>query len=142
MQERFNVGGYVRAGKTTPHAFVSHPDPLPLPMALADDMAVRGNAAAADAARAFMTKFPATTGMMLLERGRVVFEGYQGLGSPQAEFYSMSIGKSMTSMAVGTALCAGKLPGLETLAGDIVPELRGDSYGKSTIRQLLMMSSG
>jgi CubicO group peptidase (beta-lactamase class C family) len=142
MPERYNVGGYIKASRTAPHVFTPHADPRPLPAATADMMAGRGNGEAATAARAYMRQFPATTGMLLIDWGRVVFEAYRGLGNADSEFYSMSIAKSMTSLAVGTALCAGKIPGLDTPAGDLVPELRINNFGRSTVRQLLLMSSG
>lgn len=142
MPERYNVGGYARIGKAKLYTFKPTSDPRPLPGADAGRMARRGNTAAVTAARTFMARFPATTGMMLLDQGHVVFEAYQGQGNADSEFYSMSMAKSMTSLAVGTALCAGKIAGLDTSAGAIVPEMVNNSFGRSTVRQLLMMSSG
>ncbi len=141
-RQKYSLGGYIRAGKTTPHAFTSHTDSRTLEKAGRSLMDTRGNAAAAEAARAYMKRFRAVNAMLLLDRGRIVFEAYQGPATADNELYSMSIGKSMTSLAVGTALCAGRIGSLDILAGDIVPELRINNYGKSTVRQLLMMSSG
>ena len=142
MPERFNVGGFPDAGRTAPYQFVPHDTPSALPPAIPEERRRRGNHNARQAAGAYMEKHPATTGMILIEHGKIVFEAYQGQGSPTAEFYSQSIGKSMTSLAVGQALCAGILKSLDLPASRIVPELGDNNYGKSTVRQLLMMSSG
>ena len=140
MEERYNVGGYLDVGKTKPYRFAAHAEPRPLPRE--GSMGRPASTAAAKALRAYMAKYPETTGVLLVERGKVVFEAYQGMGGPAREFYGMSIGKSLTALAVGRALCAGKIQSLDTAAGAIVAELRGSYFGKSTIRQLLTMSSG
>lgn len=142
MQERYNVGGYIRVGPTTPHFFKPHRTPRTLSKATDAEIKARGNREAAETAQAYMTEFPGTTAMLLIDREKIVFEEYQGMGRPASEFYGMSISKSMTSLAIGKALCNGVLQNLETLAGDIVPELKISNYGKSTVRHLLTMSSG
>ena len=98
--------------------------------------------AVAKALRAYMGKYPETTGVLLVERGRVVFEAYRGMGGPEREFHGMSIGKSLTALAMGRALCAGKVESLDAAAGAIVAEMRDSDFGKSTIRQPLAMTSG
>lgn len=142
MQERYNVGGYIKVGPTTPYRFEPNRNPRILPLAGAQDLSQRGNAEAINNAKAFMEKFPETTGILLIDRGKIVFEAYQRMGNKLSEFYGMSISKSMTSLAVGKALCNGLLKSIDTPAGDYVPELKINRYGQSTIRQLLMMSSG
>ena len=142
MQERYNVGGYINVGPTTPYRFASHPNPRALPAASDQKLNLHGNAKAIANAKTFMKKFPETTGMMLIDHGKIIFEAYQGRGNEFSEFYGMSISKSMASLAVGKALCNGVLKSLNTLAGKFVPELKINRYGESTIRQLLMMSSG
>lgn len=142
MLEKYNVGGYIAVGPTTPYEFQPHDDPRPLPTADTSLRTRRWNGRAIRDAQGYMTEYPATTGLMLIDQGKIVFEAYQGMGDKSREFYSMSIAKSMTSLAVGQALCNGKLTGLETLAGAVVPELNINNHGKSTIRQLLTMSSG
>lgn len=142
MPERFNVGGFPAISKTTPYRFEATTTPRPLPEAGAAALKRNRNQQARLSAQVYMDEFPATTGMLLIENGKIIFEGYQGQGSDRAEFYSQSIGKSMTSLAVGQALCRGRIRNLEMQAGEIVPELKVNNLGKSTIRQLLTMSSG
>jgi CubicO group peptidase (beta-lactamase class C family) len=138
MQERFNVGGYIEVRGTTPHTFYPHASPLPLSKA-AD---TKSNRDAAKAAERYMNKADYATGLIMIDHGKIVYETYKGMGNRTSEFYSMSIAKSLTSLAVGKALCNGVLKSLEMRASKIVPETKINSLGQSTVRQLLMMSSG
>ncbi len=140
MQERFNVGGYLDVSRTKAYAFSPHASPRPLTFEEPEPGTPNGKAA--EAARAYMAKFPANTGMMLIDNGKIIFTSYQGMGGPDREYFSMSIAKSMTSLAVGQALCYGALKSLDIRAEAIIPELTINNFGRSTIRQLLMMSSG
>lgn len=54
---------------------------------------------------------------------------------------SASIGKTVTAVAVGKAICEGRLQ-LDTRADAVVPLLRGRDLGTATLRQLMQMSSG
>ena len=115
MLEKYNVGGYIRDGRTLPYTFEPHSNPRALPEANQQVLNRRGNQQAANSAKEYMAEYPGTTAMMLLDQGKIIFEAYQGMGRPKSEFFSMSIAKSMTSLAVGKALCesasAGLLPG-------------------------------
>lgn len=51
------------------------------------------------------------------------------------------MGKSVTSMAVGQAICANKLK-LETKASEVLPQLAGKALGAATVSDLLRMASG
>lgn len=53
-----------------------------------------------------------------------------------------SMSKSVTSLAVGLALCRGDIIDINDEAQEYAPELYGTTWGASTVRQLLMMSSG
>ena len=81
---------------------------------------------------------PSLLSVVLVERGRIVFEHYNF----PARFYSWSMSKSLTAYTVGTALCAGKIDSLDTPAGQLSPELRGTVYGQARVKDLLMMASG
>mgnify|MGYP003346312793 CR=1 FL=1 len=54
---------------------------------------------------------------------------------------SASMGKTVTAVAVGKAICEGRLQ-LDTRADAVVPLLRGRDLGAATLRQLMQMSSG
>jgi len=142
VPEAVVVGGYVLEGPTIDHEFAPHPKPRALPRATTAELAANGNAAAAAEAGDYLRRYPETVALMLLERGRIVFQAYQRPGGAERELYGMSISKSMTGLAVGKALCAGAIASLDRTAGSIVPELNRNNYGRSTLRQLLTMSSG
>jgi len=139
VPERFNVGGYIKIGRTTPYTFHPHSNPRVLPPANMDE---NGNRDAAAASRNYLSNAGHVTGMMLIDHGKIVFEGYKGQGNKASEFYSMSIAKSLTSLAVGKALCNGALKSLDTRVGDLVQKTKINNLGRSTVRQLLTMSSG
>jgi len=63
-----------------------------------------------------------------------------GIG-PATLLMSASIGKTITAIAAGKAVCAGRLR-LDTSAGRVVPGLQGTDLGKATLRDLLTMTSG
>lgn len=77
----------------------------------------------------------------LIDGNEVVWMGYKAPASNNSRFLSMSIGKTVTAMAVGAALCEGRLQPA-TRVGELVPELADTHLGKSTVRDLLRMSSG
>ena len=82
------------------------------------------------------------TGLLVLKDGKIMIERYQYGRKDSDRFYSMSMGKSITSLAVGLALSEGKIRSLDDKAGSYVPDLAGSAYGETSIRDLLRMSSG
>lgn len=80
-------------------------------------------------------------GMALVDGNEVVWVGYKGNANDKSMFNGFSVGKTVTAMAVGKAICSGKFS-LDSVAEDMVPEIRGTDLGKATVRQLLTMSSG
>lgn len=79
--------------------------------------------------------------MALLDGNNVVWVGYKEPSNEQSRFLGMSVGKTVASMAVGKAICAGKFS-LNSVTQDVVPELKETDLGKATVRDLLMMASG
>ncbi|MEN9417180.1 MAG: hypothetical protein RI988_800 [Pseudomonadota bacterium] len=79
--------------------------------------------------------------MVLVAEGRIV----DAIGTGGIDFstrlLSASMAKTVTALAVGQALCAGKLT-LETRADTLVPALAGTALGEATLRDLLRMASG
>jgi CubicO group peptidase (beta-lactamase class C family) len=80
-------------------------------------------------------------GIALVEGDSVVWVGYKSPASAQSYFLSQSIAKTITSMAVGKAICQGKFL-LSSVTESLIPELKGTDLGLSTVRDLLMMASG
>jgi CubicO group peptidase (beta-lactamase class C family) len=82
------------------------------------------------------------TGLLLIKDGEVVFERYQYERNAANRFVSHSMAKSIVSLAVGMALAEGKIASLDDKVAKYVPKLAGYSYGETSIRNLLRMSSG
>jgi CubicO group peptidase (beta-lactamase class C family) len=79
--------------------------------------------------------------VVLVDDGRVVDAfGTGGIGW-DTRLLSASMAKTVTALAVGHAVCAGKLT-LETRADTLVPSLAGKALGAATLRDLLLMASG
>lgn len=112
----------------------SAPTPLPRRAPTAQE------AAAVDDARRLFEASP-TRAMALVDGGAVVWSAFKPPAGERTRLLSFSVGKTVTAMAVGKAICDGKLT-LDTVAGDLVPELKGTDLGVATTRHLLTMSSG
>ncbi len=85
---------------------------------------------------------PGNIALMLIDKGEVVFEGYQKGPTEVNRLVSFSMGKSIMSLVVGEAYCDNKITSLDDPAEKYAPELKGKHIGKASIRQLLTMSSG
>ncbi len=88
-----------------------------------------------------MIKKPSAKALMLMNGNQVVWVGYREPANGGSLFLSFSIGKTVTSMAIGQAICAGKLS-LHDKADKWVPEIAGTDLGSATVQQLLQMSGG
>ncbi|WP_322993524.1 serine hydrolase domain-containing protein [Limnohabitans sp.] len=80
--------------------------------------------------------------MILIEKGEIIHERYHPEVTEKTPLLSYSMSKSLTSMVVGKAHCAGDLKNLDATMKEVVPVLDGTAYGEATIKQLLMMASG
>lgn len=81
--------------------------------------------------------------VMVARGGRLEYERYlQGKASPVATPIGNSMSKSLVSLAVGKALCAGALKSLDQSVGSLVPDLRGTSWGAASLRDTLRMATG
>ena len=80
--------------------------------------------------------------IVLVERGKIIYEHYNWPSREDRWFYSWSMSKSLTAYTLGTALCTGKIDSLDTPAAQLSPELRGTVHGEARVKDLLMMSSG
>ncbi len=83
-----------------------------------------------------------TTGLLVIKDGEILVERYQYDRTDANRFVSHSMAKSLVSLAVGFAVAERKIRSLDDKAADYVPELAGNVYGETTLRNLLRMSSG
>lgn len=93
----------------------------------------------ASPARSFLED---TLSVVMIENGALIFEGYANGAAKDTPLRSYSMTKSMTALAVGEALCAGKIKSLDDKASAYVPALEGTAYGAASIRNLLRYTSG
>ncbi|MBM3346294.1 MAG: hypothetical protein FJY55_07360, partial [Betaproteobacteria bacterium] len=93
----------------------------------------------APAARSYLGN---TLSLLIIDNGQVLFEGYANGAVKESPLRSYSMTKSFTALAVGEALCAGKIKSLDDKAAVYVPELEGTAHGSATIRNLLKYTSG
>lgn len=84
---------------------------------------------------------PSAKAMALVDGGAVVWSEMKAPITPEALVFGFSVGKTVTGLAVGRAICAGKMTLSLTLA-DYVAELASTDLGRATVQDLLTMRSG
>jgi CubicO group peptidase (beta-lactamase class C family) len=80
--------------------------------------------------------------VVVIDKGTLIAEAYGNGARADLPVNSYSMAKSLTALAVGEALCAGKLKSLDDLASSYVPALDGTAYGAASLRNLLRYTSG
>lgn len=83
-----------------------------------------------------------TLAMILIDKGEIIYERYHPEITDKTPLLSYSMSKSLASMVVGKAHCAGDLNNLDAKLKDVNPVLDGTAYGDASIKQILMMASG
>ena len=114
--------------------------PSPTPVQLQKRAPTAAEQAIIDRARALVANRPAKA-FALMDGDSVLYSEYKVPADADSVFFGFSMGKTVTAMAVGQAICAGKLK-LETKANEVMPELNGKALGNATVRDLLRMASG
>ena len=79
-----------------------------------------------------------TDGIIVLHKGRVVYERYGGAFSAEGRHIAMSVTKSFVGTLAELLIHEGKLDESRTVAS-YVPELAKSGFGNATLRQLLDM---
>ena len=82
-----------------------------------------------------------TDGILILHRGRIVYEQYFGALTADRQHLAMSVTKSFVATVAATLIAEGALDEKATVAS-YLPELRDAGVGDTTIRQLLDMTTG
>ena len=82
-----------------------------------------------------------TDGMLILHKGRVVYERYFGCLNPDGKHASMSMTKSLTGLLAEILVVEGKLNDA-ALVSDIIPEIKGSAFASATVRQVMDMTTG
>jgi CubicO group peptidase (beta-lactamase class C family) len=82
------------------------------------------------------------TGLLVLKNGKIAMELYQNGNTEKTRWMSMSVAKSFTSTLIGAAVKDGLIASINDPVTKYVPRLAGSGYDGSSVRDVLMMSSG
>nr|WP_312723673.1 serine hydrolase [Stutzerimonas kunmingensis] len=82
-----------------------------------------------------------TDGIIILHRGKLVYERYFGVLKPEGQHAAMSITKTFTGTLAALLVSEGKLDA-ERMVADYVPELAVSGFGDASVRQLMDMTTG
>lgn len=82
-----------------------------------------------------------TDGIAVLHRGKLVYERYFGVLTPQGQHAAMSVTKSFIGTLAAMLVAEGQLDPARRVA-DYVPELAVSAFGNATVRQLMDMTTG
>lgn len=81
-----------------------------------------------------------TDGILVMHKGRIVYERYDGCLDENTLHGAMSVTKSITGLLAETLVAEGKLD--ETLPiADIIPELADSAFGDATVKEVLEMTT-
>ena len=81
-----------------------------------------------------------TDGIVVLHRGRIVYERYAGALAAERPHIAFSVTKSFVATLAGILIAEGRLDENATV-GSLVPELQRSAFGDATVRQLLDMTA-
>ena len=82
-----------------------------------------------------------TDAIVVLHKGRIVYERYFGVMTPHSQHMAMSVTKSLFGTLGAMLVAEGKLDE-HALVTKYIPELAGTAYGDATVRQVLDMTIG
>ncbi|MBQ8106947.1 MAG: serine hydrolase [Afipia sp.] len=82
-----------------------------------------------------------TDGIVVLHKGKIIYEKYFGEGSPQLPHIAFSVTKSFVGTLAAVLAANGKLDPAAPVT-KYVPELKDTAYGDATVRQVMDMTIG
>lgn len=82
-----------------------------------------------------------TDGIVILHRGRIVYERYLGCLDETGKHAAMSMTKSVVGLLAEILISEGTLDETARIR-EIIPELTGSAFGNATVRQVLDMTTG
>jgi CubicO group peptidase (beta-lactamase class C family) len=81
-------------------------------------------------------------GLLIARDSEILCEHYQYGRTDHDRFLSQSMVKSITGLLIGIAVSEGSITSVDDTAETYVPGFKGTEYGRTSIRDLLHMSSG
>ena len=82
------------------------------------------------------------TGLLIARGDAILVERYQYARNDRHRLTSFSMAKTVTAMLIGIAIAEGHIRSVDDLAATYVPGLADTEYGRTSLRDLLQMSSG
>lgn len=118
--------------------------PIPLDAAPRDDIdAITFTPLGAKASMTWQQSLAATytDGIVVMHRGKIVYERYFGVLKPEGQHAAMSVTKSVIGTLGAMLVAEGRIDANKQVAS-YVPELAASAFGNATVRQILDMTSG
>jgi len=81
-----------------------------------------------------------TDGILILHKGRIVYEKYSGCLSEQGQHAAMSMTKSLTGLLAEMLIVEGRLEE-NAKVSSIIPELKDSAFGSASVRQVMDMTT-
>lgn len=116
----------------------------PLPVALCEDIdELRFTPLGSDRTMSWRESLDAnyTDGIVVLHRGRVVYERYFGVLRPEGQHGAMSVTKTFVGTLAALLVAEGRLDSARRV-DHYVPELAASAFGSATVRQVMDMTTG
>ncbi|MDH3439610.1 MAG: beta-lactamase family protein [Gammaproteobacteria bacterium] len=82
-----------------------------------------------------------TDGVLIIHKGKIVYERYFGCLDETGKHGAMSMTKSLTGLLAEILVAEGKLDDAAPVSS-IVPELANSAFGNATVRQVMDMTTG
>jgi CubicO group peptidase (beta-lactamase class C family) len=82
-----------------------------------------------------------TDAILIVHKGRIVYERYFGVTGPTTRHMLMSVSKSFAGTIAAMLVDGGTLDA-SALVGTIIPELTDSGFGDATLRQIMDMTTG
>ncbi|ULT23143.1 serine hydrolase [Sphingobacterium sp. E70] len=82
-----------------------------------------------------------TDGILILHKGRIIYEKYFGALTQNGRHAAMSVSKTLTGTLAAQLIAEGVLDE-NKYCRDYIPELAHSAFGDATIRQVLDMTTG
>jgi CubicO group peptidase (beta-lactamase class C family) len=82
-----------------------------------------------------------TDGIVVMHRGKIVYERYFGVLKPDGQHGAMSVTKSVVGTLGAMLVAEGRIDPSKRVA-EYVPELASSAFGNATVRQVLDMTTG
>lgn len=81
-------------------------------------------------------------GLVVIHNGVVVHERYSNGADENSRPTSWSVAKSFVATLIAMAMEEGRIESLDQLAQEFAPQYEGSAFGETSLRHLLMMSTG